>query len=379
LSLDTEFIKGIENIVMTYKLLIIVAAAAIILHHFWQEIGTLREFVDNLKIRVKQLEDSSASVIPAEHAHKKTPAVCAVVSTPAGNTVGRAGSPKVRTPSASIKQQQDHDSVDRRFVQMEELLKQRYAVELANSAKQQQAFIVEHSNRATTDAGDEPSFDVLPEAVWQNPENDIATSSARGYARQKFVSEPIRQNLINPQLAQLDSFMASASETIKSYGDSAVTIKCWGEGSAKHRPINVDEDTAQDGLLMAAAEHIADNERVPSTKTSSRKNNSRHNSPPGSETISLDLTTSSGRLRLIPRVKTPPMHLDTDFNDIPDERLGKAINELGRLLKNRIVLDIDSSDSENAQGASINSGNSSRSGGAPRSKNYIKERVYERQ
>lgn len=359
---------------MTYKLLIIVAAAAIILHHFWQEIGTLREFVDNLKLRVKQLEDSSAStgsVIPAENIHKKTPAVCAT-----GNTAARANTPKVRTPAASIKEYQDHDSIDRRFAQMEELLKQRYAVELANSAKQQQVIVAEHSNRATTDAGDEPSFDVLPEAVWQNPENDIATSSVRAHVRQELAPEPVKKNIINPQLAQLDSFMASASETIKSYGDSAVTIKCWGEGSAKHKPINVDEDTTQDRLLMAAAEHIADNERVPSTKTSSRKTK---NSPPGSETISLDLTTNSGRLRLIPRVKTPPMHVDTEFNGAADERLGKAINELGRLLKNRIVLDIDSSDSENAHGASVNSGNSSRSGGALRPKNYIKERVYERQ
>lgn len=346
---------------MDYKLLIIIAAAAIILHHFWQEIGTLREFVDNLKLRVKELETTA---IPVKSIH--VPVIATADGSPILRPVQQSlpVKAKVQEPAPSIDNQIDQASADPRFAKMAELLK-RYETEYP--IRQQVNNIVQKSIRTVPEDIDEPSFDVPADAVWQNPEINEVTASPVSSA----------DNPISSQILRIENFMAEASETIMSYGDSAVTIKSWP--NARNTANMLNTETSPNALLMVAAAELksAINDKELNTDRIISNKNLQVDSPAGSETISLDLTTNSGRLRMVPKIKTPSLHISSDEDSVPNERLSKAIDQLNKMINNRIELEIDSSCSDERGSTIRSSPRSSRTGGVV--KNNIQQRVYERQ
>lgn len=311
---------------MDYKLLIILVGTAIIFHHFYQEMGSLREYVDGMKIRINKLEE-----IPNSH----------TIQNPVKSIDKHETNTELPITTDGETQLVDQEIIDKRFAQMNDIVSR-----LGTNFPKQ-----------NTDT-DEPSFEIANGEIWQNKDNITQPHISGTSVLYNLESSRIPESYIE----RTEVKIGDTSETIKSYADSAVTIKCWPneqEGKQENKQKKEYNDTASGNTL------------------GSKKVKYTQNSDLDSETLSLDLTNNAGGFRLIPRIRTPPLKIGFAIsNQRPvSPSFGKALNELGKLMRKHVELEVGSSGSSRAD---YLSDSSSEITGGSKSKNNIRGTVYER-
>jgi hypothetical protein len=300
---------------MNYKLMIVLLGAAIIFHFLYQEMSSLREHLEGLKLRVSKLEE-----VP--NSNEKLTIV--------EDTPKLIQEQIIETPA-------DQEMIDQRFAQMNDIVSR-----LGTKFQK---------NNLVSDT-DEPSFVIANGEVWENEGNEdnvarpqhISSTSALYNAESSRIPESLKYSE-----RQKVKKIEDTSETIKSYADSAITIKCWQkDNESKYNDIdgNKNEKYTQDSELE-------------------------------SETLSLDLTNNSGRFRIVPKINTPPLSTSFEMNSrqAVSPRFGRALTELGKLMRKHVELEVGSSGSSQIE---YQSDISSEITGRSNNKNNIKGTVYER-